>query len=105
MKYNIAVAALVVTSIPAFAMEHGQCKFTVEGKSYISGRCDFEVEADGSLRISANSRIVYVNVNGNRADASWNMNPKSLKAGSPLGDVTWNGECWGNSSTQICARK
>ena len=105
MKFNIAVTALLLTSIPAFAMEHGQCKFTVQGKSYINGRCDFEADADGSLRISANSRIVYVNVDGDTADASWNKNPKSHKADSPLGDVTRNGECWGNSSTQICVKK
>lgn len=105
MKLNIAVTALLLTSIQASATEHGQCKFTVEGKSYINGRCDFEADTDGSLRISANSRIVYVNVQGGTADASWNKNPKSQKADSPLGDVIRNGECWENSSTKICLKK
>ena len=105
------VAAIVVAtcgltgSAAVAAQRQALCKFVVEGKTTINGRCNFEVDPDGSFRIWDDAHTVYVNVNGNTAEASWNRNPKSLHADSPLGTLTRNGACWANAATEICARK
>ncbi len=91
-------------SVAIAAQRQALCKFVVEGKTYINGRCNVEVDPDGSFRIWDKVHTVYVNVEGNTAEASWNKNPKSYHADSPLGTVTRNGACWGNATTQICAR-
>ncbi len=101
----VVVAACGLTGNAAVAAQrHALCKFVVEGKTYISGRCDFDVDPDGSFRISDNAHTVYVDVDGNTADATWNKDPKSFHADSPLGTLARNGACWENAMTQICAR-
>jgi hypothetical protein len=86
------------------AQRQAQCKFTVEGKTYINGKCNFESDPDGSFRIWDDLHTIYVNVDGNTAEASWNKNPKSFHADSPLGTLTRKGACWENATAQICAR-
>jgi hypothetical protein len=81
------------------------CKFVVNGKTYINGRCDFEViDPDGSFTITGKVHFAYVMVKGNTADATWNRDPKSFHADSPLGTLTRRGACWENATAQICAR-
>lgn len=99
------VATSVLTGSAAIAAERqALCKFTVEGKTYINGRCNFESDPDGSFRIWDDVHTVYLNVDGNTAEASWNKNPKSFHADSPLGMLKRNGACWENATAQICAR-
>jgi hypothetical protein len=108
MRSIIAIAVVAACgltgSVTIAAQRQALCKFVAEGKTYIDGRCNFEVDPDGSFRIWDKAHTVYVNVNGDTAEASWNGNPKSLHADSPLGTLTRNGACWGNAATQICAR-
>ncbi len=100
------VATCALTSGAAIAAQRqALCKFTVEGKTYLNGPCNFEADPDGSFRIWDNVHTVYVNVDGNTAEASWNKNPKSFHADSPLGTLTRKGACWENATAQICARK
>jgi len=80
------------------------CTFVVAGKTYIHGPCNFEADPDGSFRIWDEVHTVYVNVDGNAAEASWNKDPKSFHADSPLGTLTRNGACWANAVTQVCTR-
>jgi hypothetical protein len=86
------------------AQQQAMCKFVVEGKTIISGRCNFESDPDGSFRMWDNVHTVYLNVDGKTAEASWNKNPKSFHADSPLGTFTRKGTCWENATAQICAR-
>jgi hypothetical protein len=107
-----AVAAVTVVAIcgllgSAAIAEQRQalCKFVVNGKTYINGRCDFEViDRDGSFTITGKVHFAYVMVKGNTADATWNRDPKSFHADSPLGTLTRRGACWENATAQICAR-
>jgi hypothetical protein len=100
------VATCVLTGSAALAAEkQAMCKFTVEGKTYINGRCNFESDPDGSFRMWDDVHTVYLNVDGKTAEASWNKNPKSFHADSPLGTFTRKGACWINAKTEICARR
>lgn len=106
---SIAAIAVVATygltgGAAIAAQRQALCKFTVEGKTYINGRCNFEADPDGSFRMWDNVHTVYVNVDGNSAEASWNKNLKSLHADSPLGTLTRKGACWVNATAEICAR-
>jgi hypothetical protein len=102
--FTVVATCVVTASVAIAAQRQALCKFVVEGKTYINGPCNFEVDPDGSFRIWDDAHTVYVNVNGNTAEASWNKNPKSFHADSPLGTLTRNGACWDNATTQICAR-
>jgi hypothetical protein len=106
-----AIAAMAIVAICSLAgstaiaaQQQAMCKFVVEGKTIISGRCNFESDPDGSLRMWDDVHTVYLNVDGKTAEASWNKNPKSFHADSPLGTFTRKGGCWENASAQICAR-
>lgn len=109
MKPTIAIALVAIcglmSSAALAAEKQARCKFTVEGKTYLNGRCNFEADPDGSFRIWDDVHTVYVDVDGNTAQATWNKNPKSFHADSPLGTLTKNGGCWQNAKTQICVRK
>lgn len=99
----VATCALTVGAAMA-APRQALCKFIVEGKTYISGRCNFERDPDGSFRIWDDVHTVYVNVDGNTAEASWNGIPKSFHADTPLGTLTRSGACWKNTKAQVCAQ-
>jgi hypothetical protein len=108
---SIVVAVLAATCVTCFAASAAAaaqrqvlCKFTVAGKTYLNGRCNFEADPDGSFRLWDDVHTVYVNVDGDAAEASWNKNPKSFHADSPLGTLTRKGACWQNATAQICAR-
>lgn len=108
MRSIIAMAVVAIcglTGSTAMAAERqALCKFTVEGKTYINGPCNFESDPDGSFRMWDNVHTVYVNVDGNTAEASWNKNPKSFHADSPLGMLKRDGACWKSATAQVCAR-
>lgn len=105
----VAATCSLLGSTAIAAQRQALCKFAVEGKTYINGRCNFEADPDGSFRIRDDLHTVYVDVEGNTASATWNKipwntNPKPLHADSPLGTLTRNGACWENATAQICAR-
>ncbi|HLW91166.1 MAG TPA: hypothetical protein VKS78_07685 [Roseiarcus sp.] len=81
------------------------CKLVVNGKTYIDGRCGFEViDSDGSFIMTGKVHFAYVLVEGGTADASWNEDPKATHAHWRLGALTRKGACWENATAQICAR-
>lgn len=107
-----STAALGVVAIcgslesPACAEQRqALCEFVVSGKTYINGPCDFErIDPDGSFTITGKVRFAYVMVKGATADATWNRDPKSLHAESPLGTLSRKGACWENVTARICVR-
>jgi hypothetical protein len=107
----IAAAAGVVMygllgSTAIAAHQNALCKLVVNGATIINGPCDFElIDPDGSFTITGKVHFAYVMVKGNSADATWNRDPKSLHAESPLGTLTRRGACWDNATTEICASK
>jgi hypothetical protein len=102
----LAGCVLLAAAFPAAAaMRPADCKLAVNGKSYISGACEFEADKDGSFRISGNQYFVYVTVTGkDAAEATWNANPKATHADVPLGALTRKGACWVSKAVEICAR-
>jgi len=93
-----------VCSAPA--QEQGrpaQCKLVVRGTTIIDGECLFRAQRDGSFQISGRDHFAYVTVTGNSAEGSWNENPQSAHASSPLGTLRRQGACWVNATAQVCA--
>lgn len=108
MRSIIAMAVVATCGLAASAATAAErqalCKFTVEGKTYINGRCSFEADPDGSFRMWDNVHTVYLNVDGDKAEATWNKIPGSFHADSPVGTLTRKGACWVNATAEICAR-
>ena len=109
MRSIAAVAVLTICGLLGSAAiaeaRQALCKLVVNGKTYIDGRCDFEVlDSDGSFTITGKVHFAYVFVKGNTAEASWNRDPKSFHAEWSLGTLTRKGACWQNATAQICAR-
>lgn len=101
----IVVTFAFAANVALAAQKKAQCKFVVEGKTIINSRCNFESDPDGSFRMWDRKHTVYLNADGNSAEASWNKIPGSFHADSPLGTLKRNGACWVNATTEICARK
>jgi hypothetical protein len=107
---SVATAAVVAIcgllgSAATAEQRQALCKLVVNGKTYINGRCGFEViDSDGSFIITGKVHFAYVLVKGDAADASWNEDPKATHAHWPLGTLTRRGACWENAAAEICAR-
>ena len=111
----VAIAA-PFAAIPAQAFP-ARCLLQVDGKKYLSGRCDVEIDPDGSFSIGTRSSgwkraspyfaYVIFSDDRNKGDATWNENPKSFHAESELGTVSYDSksECWINERTKICWSK
>ena len=107
----IFVAAFVVLSTTAQAAP-GECLLQVNGKTYINGYCDIEMDKDGSFTVNVGEHVrnqtyfayLYRNDDGT-ADASWNKDPRSTHAQSPLGSMTRTGACWISDFAKLCAWK
>ena len=81
------------------------CQVVVDARTYINGQGnDRPILTDPSRIPTQRGTPIPVNVDGSTAEASWNKNPKSLHADSSLGTLARSGACWGNATTQICAR-
>ena len=77
----------------------------MKGRTYIKGVCQFNSSADGSFQISGKDYFAYVNlVSPGVAEASWNADPASTHAHTPLGEVRQSGGCWAGKAVKICAR-
>lgn len=91
-----------------------QCKLVVNGKTYINGRCNFEDFGEGSFAIgvlgdnqpvpAGGFYFVYVNVDGNTAEAKWNEDPREMHANASLGTLKRHGAWWENAIARVCAR-
>ena len=86
-------------------MSPADCELTVNGSTYIKGVCQFNSETDGSFQITGKDYFAYVNVvSPGVAEASWNADPASTHAHTPLGEVRQSGGCWTGKGVKICAR-
>ncbi len=89
-----------------------QCRFDVDGKTLLDGRCQVYPMGDGGYTLNtwsagkpAQSHFAVVTTRADgKADASWNADPDDDKAMDPLGVVTLRDGCWVNARTRICAR-
>ena len=81
------------------------CELTVSGKTYIKGVCQFRPTMGGGFQIQGGDYFADVSIVGpGVGEASWNENPLSTHAQSPLGAVERKGACWVGAKATICAR-
>jgi hypothetical protein len=89
-----------------------QCRFEVDGKTLLDGRCQVYPMGDGGYTLNtwsagkpAQSHFAVITTRADgKADATWNADPDDDRAGDPLGTVTRKDGCWVNARTRICAR-
>jgi len=85
-----------------------ECSLIVDGKSFISGPCDFSPRGGGSFMIMKGRRFAVVDVDPNQrngAQGYWNENPLSYHAESELGTLERHDECWSNEHATVCAKE
>lgn len=78
------------------------CRFEVDGKTLLDGRCQVYPMDDGGYTLNtwsagkpAQSHFAVVSTRANgKADATWNKDPDDDKATDPLGTVTLRDGCW-----------
>ena len=81
------------------------CSLKVKGKTYLKGTCIYDVDADGSFRLSGDKYFVYLNMlEEGVAGASWNGKSQASRAQELLGeDFKLKGGCWVGKNAEICA--
>ncbi|NLS26007.1 hypothetical protein S2M10_09880 [Sphingomonas sp. S2M10] len=97
-------------TVPHSAARH--CRFEVDGKTLLDGRCQVYPMGDGGYTLNtwsagkpAQSHFAVVTTRADgKADATWNQDPDDDKAMDPLGVVTLQNGCWVNGRTRICAQ-
>lgn len=108
-KLIFAVTLLTACAVsgPASAADTrpGDCTLTVDGKSYISGPCEFSPpDKNGSFLIYGERHWAWVFVERGKAEASWNGVEDPDNGHSALGNVRRVGGCWEGAKVKICAR-
>lgn len=112
MKRILAVAVvLAATSIGAEA-KPGQCLLEIKSAPKLLGRCNVEMQGDGSFSIGTATRpsdltyfaTVDVEPDGS-ASGYWNGAKGVSHAHEGLGPLTRKGACWENEKARVCAWK
>jgi len=114
----VAGLALLSAATPGSAETKYRCLLVVNGRTFLSGSCDFEpIDKDGSFMFSkkGNPYFAYLLRYPDEAYGSWNEDPDSLRAYADLGPMRRQGACWVNKyryansgepgTTKICAWK
>jgi hypothetical protein len=104
----------------------GRCTLAVDGKTYLNGRCAYQLTGGGSFVVHGPKQVfpgvdfpkdrpyaeqvsrdyfAIVNVDAQGAEASWNEDIRATHAQSMLGKVARKGGCWVNRRTRICLWK
>ena len=112
--------ALLVAATPVSARTKYRCLLVVDGRTFLTGPCDFEpIDKDGSFmfRKKGNSYFAYLLRYPDKAETwgSWNESPSSSHADASLGLMRQQGACWinatrglsggGPGTNKICAWK
>src|SRR5215210_2591211 len=106
-----AFALVLLAAAPALA-KPGRCLIEVDGTRYLDGRCNVQLEPNGSFTVGTASgsdkssrHFAYVLAESTgRANAYWSgSSPGSPYAHDALGTVTRKGACWINVNARICA--
>lgn len=107
MKRLSAIALLTVASGlsgTATAETIRQCELTVEGKTYIQGRCDYDAIGGGDFVIREGKYFAYVYVSP-EPNGYWNGDPPGNHAHAALGDLKRSKGCWSNATAKVCAER
>ena len=102
----ICVGCIANRSAAAF---YGRCTLIVDGRTFLNGRCNIDMQPDGSFSIGVaetnpSRYFAYVNLQSDgTALGSWNGVDAESHAGESLGTLTRKGACWFNSRAKVCA--
>lgn len=97
----------------AASAKTGGCTLQVDGRTYLDGPCNVDLDADGSFSIgtrdartrSRHFAMVNRDTASGTAEGYWNgTDPRSTHAHSPLGALRREGACWVNERARVCAR-
>lgn len=84
--------------------KRASCLLVVEGKTYISGSCEFEsIDDQGGFSINGGKYFAYVNADASSARGSWNGVSAESHAHDDLGLMKRNGDCWTSDKAIACA--
>ncbi|MBW8637685.1 hypothetical protein K1W69_10850 [Hoeflea sp. WL0058] len=109
MRTFIVVMALFATLATAVSAVAGtsrpvDCELTVDGTTWIEGRCQYFPSTDGSFQIGNDDYFAQVDVTGRDvAEANWNGMRGATHAQSRIGAVRREGACWVRPGVRICA--
>lgn len=110
LLFSIFGGISLFTGVQASA-KPGKCLLVVDGKTYISGRCEIELYKDGTgsfqiTEIRKGGRyFAQVLIDNNGASGYWNEERGANHAHTPLGELTRDGACWKNGRARVCAWK
>lgn len=82
----------------------GTCRLVVNSVTYLSGRCEIEMGAEGSFRIYAIGRqgpSADLRRQGRVGMGSWRAKPGDAPVA--VGTLQRKGACWSNAAASICA--
>ena len=104
-------AALLALNTAASEAFTGECLLEVDGKTYIDGPCNIEMDQDGSFSIGAGgtqpskyfARATRYKDSPRFAGGVWNGVEAASEAHDRLGDMSGGGGCWVNERASICA--
>ena len=105
----ILVALMLVAAIQPVSAMRGRCTLQVDGKSYINGPCDIDMQQGGSFQISPVIKrgtyfaTVQIDKDAGNAMGFWNGVNAESHAHDELGTLVRQGACWVNSRAKVCA--
>lgn len=102
---SFGMTCAVSGTVSAAQTRPADCTLIVDGKSYISGLCEFSPDGrNGSFSIYSEQHWAMVAVEHGKGEASWNGVPDAQDASGALGNVHRVGGCWEGARVRICAR-
>lgn len=88
----------------------GRCTLQVDGKVYLNGMCNIEMEANGSFSIGMGDTTrskyfasVDIDSATGVAHGMWNGKDADSHAHDDLGALKRKGACWVNQRAKVCA--
>lgn len=101
----LALSAFLGIAAPAAAETIRHCELVVDGKTYISGSCDYEPIGGGDFMIKKGDYFAYIYVSSPPPSGHWNGDPPGDRAHWPLGDLRRQKGCWVNEKARVCAER
>jgi len=117
MRFGVVLLSLVLCGSAAAEskdrplIQEQRCLLQVDGKTYMTGRCQYWVSKEGDVMITGRSKL-YPRLGpfkqGNvvwadpDVEAAWNGPFVERHAHDSLGKVTKRGDCWVNDYAKVC---
>src|SRR4051812_33347706 len=114
VAFGVLAAQNAAWAMPYPNSSLGRCRLEVDGRVYISTRCNTVIYSDGSLCVGCvegpsdpgrTKHFATVNLSPGTKSAigSWNGRDADTHAHESLGNLRRHGACWVNRRAKICA--